>query len=120
MPAYCFTTEDDAATVERIFPIGEAPEKVTLDDGREAFRDMGAEMRGFDNTPGNWPQHSDAMGVNPDQREEAYNASVAAGVPTHFDNDGCAVFENATHRKRFCESQGFYDRNGGYSDPQRR
>ncbi len=64
-----------------------------------------------------WPQHSDAMGVHESQRAEAYAESVRAGVPTYFDNQGRAVFNSAGHRKRYCETLGYFDRNAGYSDP---
>lgn len=70
--------------------------------------------------PGTWPMHSDAAGVNPNQREEAYRESVASGVPTHFDSSGCAIFTSQGHRRKYCEAHGLYDRNGGYGDPQRK
>ena len=34
--------------------------------------------------------------------------------------DGRAIFNSRAHRKRYCESIGMFDRNGGYGDPQRR
>lgn len=64
-----------------------------------------------------WPQHSDAMGVNELQRKDAYNESVRCGVPTHFDEQGRAVFNSPGHRRKYCEALGYYDRNAGYSDP---
>jgi len=65
-----------------------------------------------------WPLYSDAMGVNPKDNQQAYEASVKLGVPTERDNLGRAKFESAGHRKKYCEAFGYYDRNAGYSDPQ--
>jgi len=64
-----------------------------------------------------WPMHSDALGVHPDQRKEAYEESVKMGVPTRFDDDGCAILTGPGHRKRYAEANGMFDRNGGFGDP---
>ncbi len=89
-------------------------------DGEKLTRDIPAEHNGFAHKPGNWPMKSDAAGVAPSQVQEAYEKSVKDGVPTQFTPDGRAIFTSAGHRKRYCESVGLYDRNGGYRDPQRR
>jgi len=65
-----------------------------------------------------WPLHSDAMGVHPSQAKQAYEESVKIGVPTSFDKLGRAIFESRSHRKKYCERMGYYDKNAGYSDPQ--
>jgi hypothetical protein len=73
--------------------------------------------------PSCWPMWSDNAGVNPDQVREATEACRAHGVPTEFCKEtGQVKWEDAAHRKRYCELPGlnYYDRNGGYSDPQRR
>jgi len=62
---------------------------------------------------------SDAVGVNPTQRIEAMAHAKKIGVPTEFNNEGQAVFTSRMHRKKYCEAIGYFDRNGGYSDPQR-
>lgn len=67
-----------------------------------------------------WPIHSESMAVNPSQREELRRHLEECGVPTEIDADGCPVLTDAAHRRRVAEARGFYDRNGGYSDPQRR
>lgn len=67
-----------------------------------------------------WPLVSDAMAVHPSQAKEAHALAQKLGVPTDFTKAGQPIFSDANHRKRFCEAHGFYDRNGGYSDPQRR
>lgn len=63
-----------------------------------------------------WPMHSYALGVNPDQRGEAYEHSKEIGVPTQFDRKGDAVFKSRKHRKDYCNAAGFYDRDAGYGD----
>lgn len=70
--------------------------------------------------PGTWPQHSDALGVHPDQIPEAAEVARRHGVPTNFDADGCAVLTGPAHRKKLAELYGFFDKNGGYGDPQRK
>jgi len=42
------------------------------------------------------------------------------GVPTDYTRDGCPIFTSRAHRKRYCEAHGYFDRNGGYGDPQKR
>lgn len=117
MPIYCYTTNDGKITAEKLFPIGKAPKRITLSGGRLAFRDMTAERKGGTKVSANWPMASDAAGVNPDQRQEAYDESVRLGVPTEFNSEGQAVFTSAAHRKEYCEKNGLFDRNAGYSDP---
>lgn len=82
-------------------------------------RDYIKEHTGVKHVPGTWPMYSDAAGVHPDQRKEAYEASVKQGCPTNFDALGRAVFTSQKHKKQYCEANGLYDRNGGYGDPQR-
>ena len=68
--------------------------------------------------PGTWPQHSWAMGVLPQQIEEARAMSAHLGVPTEFDRKGRAIFTSREHRKRHCDAFGYGDFDGGYGDPQ--
>lgn len=67
-----------------------------------------------------WPIHSTAMAVNPKQRDELQQYLASKGVQCEVDRDGCPVLTSPAHRKAVAEARGFYDRNGGYSDPQRR
>lgn len=70
--------------------------------------------------PSCWPMASDACGVHPvqipDQRDEMHKH----GVHADHTPDGRVIFNSARHRKKVCEALGYYDRNGGYSDPQRK
>ena len=92
---------------------------VIFDDGRVGYRDVVADHRRHQQTAGNWPMVSEAMGVHPDDNMKATKEMTRLGIPTEH-RDGCPVFTSPTHRKAYCEALGFYDRNGGYSDPQRR
>lgn len=72
------------------------------------------------NLTARYPMKSDAAGINPDQIDEARDYDAKIGVPTDYDQEtGQAIYESAGHRKRHCEAHGLFDRNGGYSDPQR-
>jgi len=114
MPTYCYTNGD--RTIEEHYPMGEAPRKIRR-GGRTYHRDFRAEQVGT-RPPGNWPMESDALGVNPEQIAEAEAHSREIGIPTRFTKEGCAVFESPQHRKRYAEALGYFDRNGGFSDPQ--
>lgn len=90
------------------------------------YRDDDGVLRWHDEPEGRvvlraqWPMKSDALGVHPSQIAEARELSVKFGVPTDFTPDGRAILNDPHHRRQYAESQGFYDRNGGYSDPQRK
>jgi hypothetical protein len=97
----------------------QAPELCDID----AFvmqRDLLAEQGGVVHRCGCWPMYSDAAGVAEHQVPEAMAHSRRIGIPTDFTQDGRAIFTSREHRKKYCEAIGLYDRNGGYSDPQRR
>lgn len=122
MPRYCFTNRA-GETVERVFALGAAPRFIYLARGgkRAKFkRNVVAEHRHTRDVSGTWPMKSDAAGVAPSQVQEAREHSVKIGIPTDFTPDGRAIFHSRLHRKQYCEAIGLYDRNGGYSDPQRR
>ena len=58
-----------------------------------------------------WPVLSDAMGVHPDQRQEAYEESVALGVPTEYNSKGQAVVTSESHRRKLAKGLQLHDRN---------
>jgi len=119
MPIYCYTNEEEGDTIEVLFTAGTAPQRICR-NGHQYLRDLQAEHRPQRSIAGNWPMESCAMGVNPNQRREAEKDSVDRGVPTQFTRGGAAVFTSPKHRKQYCESLGYFDRNGGFSDPQRK
>lgn len=95
------------------------PREIIVGD-RLAQRDILSEHRGVAHHAGNWPMVSDAMGVHPGQIREAMATDQKLGVRAEYTRDGSVIFESPAHRKRYCEAHGVFDRNGGYSDPQRR
>lgn len=82
-------------------------------DGELLSRDYYAEHGRFKDTPGAWPQYSDAAGVAVHQIAEAREKSVRDGVPTEFTADGRAIFRDREHRARYLATIGMYDRDGG-------
>ncbi|HOK67210.1 MAG TPA: hypothetical protein PK054_12610 [Anaerohalosphaeraceae bacterium] len=117
MPTYCYRLPDGTIE-ERFYPMGKAPQTIRTEDGQIGKRDYSAEHGRFKNTrTATWPMVSVAVGVHPSQREEAMREAAAMGVPTEFNENGDAIFRSAKHRKAFCRAFGFYDKNGGYSDP---
>ena len=67
-----------------------------------------------------WPLVSDAMAVLPEQIGEAMALDRQLGVQADFTKEGQPIFRSRGHRKEYCQAHGFFDRNGGYGDPQRR
>lgn len=120
MAFYLYTTKD-GRTVGRKYRIGTAPDEIVLEDGRSAKRDVVEELRSFHSPrAAGWPMKSDALGVHPSQVNEARKESVRLGVPTDFTPDGRAILKDRKHRKKYAEAKGYYDRNGGYGDPQKK
>jgi len=117
MPFYCFKTKDGYVH-EKNFSIDKKIPAYIIVKGQRAYRDMPSEHNGFKNTPGNWPQLSDAAGVAPSQVMEAQAEMTKAGVPTDYTEDGRAIFRNRKHRKVALRAMGMYDRNAGFGDPE--
>lgn len=67
-----------------------------------------------------WPIHSEAMAVLPSQIPEAQAYLASKGVHANYDEQGRCIWNDPGHRKQVCEAFDYYDRNGGYSDPQRK
>jgi len=122
MPIYCYEREDGTGIEEVHMSMFEPhPETITCKDGVLAHRSLAEEQRSRRVTScALWPLESDSMGVHPSQVQEAQAMSEKLGVPTEFNRrTGAAIFRTAEHRKEYCEAHGYYDRNGGYSDPQK-
>lgn len=121
MAVFCYTTRC-GVTVEENYPCGKAPNSIKLSDGKVATRDYAAEIAGNRNRPsGCWPMWSDALGVHPDQIPEAVEFAAKRGVSVEFHPEtGCVKLDSARHRRAYAEINGVFDRNGGYSDPQRK
>jgi len=124
-PVYCFRSYADEESVEKVMTVAEydALEKTkggnVYFDKKVWYRDYAMEQHGGQMATC-WPLKSDAAGVHPDQIPEAKKKAAEAGIRIDFTPDGRAILESAKHRKAYCEFRSLYDRNGGYSDPQRR
>ena len=82
--------------------------------GKPAARVLGARIQTYN---AGWPIHSDAAALHPDQIAGVERSLAGQGVHVKHDSEGRPVFHNPRERKAYCEARGFYDRNGGYSDP---
>ena len=60
--------------------------------------------------------HSDALGVHPEQIQEARENAIEKGVPTEFLPDGRVIFTSRSHRRAYLQAYGYHDKNGGYGD----
>jgi hypothetical protein len=124
MPMYCYTTKD-GQTVERSFPMGEAPEKVRV-KGKVARRDYTAESKGGMKSSC-WPMVADlSCAIDADQVAEARAYDKFAECPTEYvpvegsPGEFAPKLDNPHHRKRYMEAHALFDRNGGHTAAQRR
>ena len=84
-------------------------------DGVKAY-DFGIERKKVITSCGTYPFASSAVGVHPDEVPEMVALDNKLGVPTEY-VDGDPVFTSKSHRKKYCEAHGTFDRNAGFSDP---
>jgi len=117
MPTYCYIHPRTKAIVERVFPMGKAPEIVRINRVPHS-RCIAAEIAGQGGLrPSTWPMKSRALAVHPTQRRQYERFSEKHGVPTNFDEMGRPIFRTRDHRKKYCELVGATDFDGGYGDP---
>jgi hypothetical protein len=117
MPTYCYRTED-GEIIDRVFPRGEAPGEVRLEDGRMAVRDLRAELagstvsvRGQGASSRTWPLTCYASGVHAHQAGELRKYLRDRGCPTEISPDGDPIYTSAAHRKKALKVRGMHDRN---------
>jgi hypothetical protein len=121
MPVYCYRRRDNGEIVELTMTVAQmevaegADHAVECEDGVIADRDITAEHIKTQEASC-WPQYSDAIGVHPDQRQAAYEASVREGVPTRYDREGRAILTSRSHRRKLLKAKGLVDHDGGYGD----
>ena len=126
MPFYCYRKVGSGELIELEMSMDEVSalpvedDVTTLPDGTEAMRDVQAEHLAQDAGGEAWPMLSEAMGVHPSQIPEMRRQAKHRGVPTDFTPDGRVILRNRAHRKKFGEAFRFFDKDGGYGDPQRR
>ena len=64
-----------------------------------------------------WPFASYAAGASPSEVPALHEFDMKNGVPTDYSDDGDPIFRSPSHRKKYCEAHGLFDRNAGFSDP---
>jgi len=64
-----------------------------------------------------WPYASYAAGVSASEVPAMCKIDRENGVPTEYTPDGDPIMRSKSHRKKYCEAHGLYDRNAGYGDP---
>jgi len=106
---YCYETSD-GVVVERMFPMGKAPQRIRTADGAEAVRSFAAEGASVPATKG-WPMTCYASGVNAEQAGALRKELADMGVPTQVTSDGDPVYRDARHRRKALKARGIVDRN---------
>lgn len=118
MPTYAYRCETCGRTDECVARMGKQPKRLTCECGKRMDRDYQAEFGHVPTGASCWPQMSIAMGTNDPVRQRKHDESL--GVTCEFGPRGEAIFTSRSHRRKYAEAHGFFDRDGGYSDPQRR
>ena len=110
MPYYCFTVKDKTLTVDEFFKMGEAPGKIRLVDGREAFRDYCAEHQTHRRSGAGWPFECIASGVAPSQAQELRDFYKKHNEHVTVTSDGNPVYETPRDRRRLLKLRGLHDK----------
>lgn len=120
MPVYCFKCQTCNRVEEEVREMRNARKRGPLCPDCEVtmLRDLVSEHGGFKNTPDIYPMYSEAMGViHPHEVKLVQQKLAARGVKANFNSDLCIELRSKGHRKQVAEALGYFDRNGGYSDP---
>lgn len=111
IPTYCYSTEDGTEVHDRIFRMGEAPEQITLDDGRVAKRSFQAENSPRKARGEGWPMEPCvASGVNAAQAPELRKFLEDRGCSTEVTGNGDPIYRSPSHRKQALKLRGLFDR----------
>jgi hypothetical protein len=108
---YCYQT-GDGEIVDRVFCMGKAPERITLDDGRVAERSFQAEHSGTRRAGGEcWPMKPCfASGVNASQAGELRKFLSDRGCKTEVTGDGDPIYTSPAHQKRALKLRGMHNK----------
>lgn len=91
--------------------------EVTKEQYEERYPPSAGPLRIPGGTPTRgWPIFSKALGVHPEQVQEANEHARRIGVPTEHTKDGKAILTDRAHRKRYLKAMGFRDNDAGYGD----
>ena len=113
MPIYCYETEG-GIVVDRVFPMGEAPECIFLEDGdvnlvaNRSFAAEGVKSA----SPRGWPMTCLGSGVNAAQAGDLRAELARKGVPTEVTRDGDPIYTSSSHRNKALKARGMFDKNG--------
>lgn len=112
MPMYCYKNDVNGQMIERSFPMKRIPRFLTV-KGVKFKRDRQSEWN--KDMPGNWPQMSVALGVNPNRIGEMTEYLKKKGVHANFDAESgdCEVTSDG-HRNAVMDARGMIDFDAGY------
>jgi hypothetical protein len=111
---YCFKTEDGIIHERKFSMHDDIPPHIDV-DGRVAKRCIAAEHQGV-KSGDPWPLECHVLGVAPSQRQEAMRHYAEKGVPTEVNERGNPIITSRSHYRRVCRADGYFMRDGGYSD----
>lgn len=112
MPLYSYTADDGQTIEVQGNMLDRRPETIRR-SGKAFHRNPAADHRGHHDTNGaGWPLTSSAVGVHPDQIQEAMASDKRDGVPVRYNRDGDVVFQDKAQRDRWMKAKGYFDRNG--------
>jgi len=90
--------------------MGQAPNSVTLPNGKVAHRDFMAEHSGKRRSAAQWPIECIASGVSGHQADELRAYFKKHNFDCDVSNDGNPIYRDAQHRKRALKLRGFCDK----------
>lgn len=120
MPTYCYRDIETGEIHEVAMSMRDREsfetDGVAEIDGRKVERCFQAEFGRQHHADGLWPIQSNALGVHPDQVDEAKEYYAQHNVPTDFTADGQCILRDRGHRKEVLRLTGMHDNDGGYGD----
>ena len=110
MPLYCYTDEE-GNTEELFYPMGKAPESVTLKSGNKAERDFAAEHLPRRAGSG-WPMKPCvSTGVNAAQAQDLRNFYKKHGLSIEVSKSGDPIYTSQSQMNKDLKLRGFVDMN---------
>ena len=119
MTVYCFSDLEGGSVWERAYPMGKAPESITI-AGVKLFRDIKAEHSG-QRSGDAWTDYTSiTRGVPLPQMKAAQKLDAELGVPTDYEVRGPMALprmRNAEHNRKWNRAHKWGSWDGGYKDP---
>ena len=118
MPIYCYTSKLMRKTIERAYPMGEAPDTVMVGDisyKRNPVAQVSGQIaivKGSSNrVKRTWPmQPCLASGVHEDDAPELRKHFKKHGLNIEVNRDGDPIYESAAQRKKALKCRGLFDK----------